>query len=93
MTKEIVGDKEIIYPVEVSNAFNVNFTDIGPNLGSKIDMSHRNFDDYMNQCASSFELKSLTVGEVLKLIKDLPSGKADGLDGKFQHVSSNYPHH
>ena len=80
-TKVIVGDKEIIDPVEVSNAFNVHFTDIGPNLASKIDMSHRNFDDYMSQCDSSFELKSLTVGEVLKLIRDLPSGKADGLDG------------
>ena len=84
--KVVVADKEITDPLEVSNVFNNHFTDIGPNLASKIDVSQEKFDEYMGQHNSSFDLKSLTVEEVLQLIGDLPSAKADGLDGIPAHL-------
>ena len=80
-SKLVIDENEITDPREVCNTFNKYFADIGSKLASKIDPPRVSFHDFIQPCHSNFELKSLNVEEVCKLVKDLPAGKADGLDG------------
>ena len=80
-SKLITGDTVITDPQELSNTFNQYFTEIGPNLAANINPPRVSFRDFVKSCDSTFELKSLTIGEVRKLVNDIPVGKAAGLDG------------
>ena len=79
-TKLTIGGKVITDSHDVCNAFNRHFTDIGPNLASKINTPRVSFEDYVRQCDSNFEFRLVNMEEVVKLVGNLPTGKADGLD-------------
>ena len=80
-SKLIIGDKVITDPHELSIAFNRHFADIGPNLVTKINPPRVSFRDFVESCVSTFELESLTIDGLRKLVNDSPVGEADGLDG------------
>ena len=56
----IIGEAAITDPLELSNAFNRHFTDIGPNLASQINLPRVSFRDFVKSCDSTFELELLT---------------------------------
>ena len=99
-SKLIIGDAVITNPCELSNAFNRHFTEIGPNLASQINPPRVCFRDFVESCDSTFELELLTTDVLHNLVNDIPSGKADGLDGipisllklSFKFIASSLTH-
>ena len=81
VSKLIIGDKVITDPHELSNAFNRNFVDVGPNLAANINPPRVSFHAFVEPCDSTFELELLTIDGLSKLMNDIPAGEADGLDG------------
>jgi len=72
-------NKLITDPTEISNAFNVFFTNIGKKIQNKIRPSKYNFSDYLkNSNEKSFFLKDVTPSEVLKLISKMDESKSFG---------------
>ena len=66
--------------MEISEAFNKHFTEMGPNLASKLIESTRRYNDYINPANSVFHLNSINIPGVLHLLENLPINKAAGLD-------------
>ena len=99
-TKLIIGEAVITDPLELSNAFNRHFPEIGPNLASQINPPQVSFCNFVESCDSTFELELPTTDKLHKLVNDIPMGKADGLDGiptsllklSFTFIASSLTH-
>ena len=79
----IIDDKAIIHdPHEIRITFKSYFTEIGPTIGlvSKINPPQVSFRDFITPSHTNFELIASTVDEVSKLVANLSTNKADGLD-------------
>lgn len=66
MTKFVIDNKEVSDPIEISNAFNKYFTEIGPKLASKTETLDES-SQYTRFADLSFEVRELTLDEVLRL--------------------------
>ena len=68
----------------IANSFNAFFTDIGLKLAATINVVNVNPVDYVKQCfpkqPNIFKFKDIKEKDVLKLIKNIPGGKATGMD-------------
>ena len=74
-----VKGKDITNPIEIANAFNNFFINIGPNLSKTILDSSKPFKNFLkNSSLNSFLLKATSEDEVHKLISQLNKGKALG---------------
>ena len=70
-------------PLELSEAFNDYFSNIGPRLANEIHVNDScpSYVDYLSgTCDSRFELKTTTVSAVFSLLSKLSKSKATGLD-------------
>ena len=70
-------------PLELSEAFNDHFSNIGPRLANEIHVNENcpSYVDYLSgTCDSRFELKTTTVSTVFSLLSKLSKSKATGLD-------------
>ena len=70
-------------PLELSEAFNDHFSNIGPRLANEIHVNDNcpSYVDYLSgTCDSRFELKTTTVSTVFSLLSKLSKSKATGLD-------------
>ena len=72
-----VKGKDITNPIEIANAFNNFFINIGPNLSKTILESSKPFKNFLkNSSLNSFLVKPTSEDEVNKLISQLNKGKA-----------------
>ena len=67
-------------PEVMSETFNRFFTEIGTNLADQLPNSNKNYSDFLTPVNSSFQLRQVSLSEVLKLLKNLATNKATGLD-------------
>ena len=80
VTKLVIDDEYISDPYKACSAFNGYFTEIGPTLASKINPPRVSFHDFIKPSHTNFKLKLITVDEVSKLVANVPTNKAEGLD-------------
>ena len=80
--KLVIDDKDINDPHKIRIGFNSYFTEIPPTLGlaSKINIPRVSFRDFITLSHTNFELIASTVDEESKLVANLSTNKADGLD-------------
>ena len=80
--KLVIDDKDINDPHWICITFKSYFTEIGPTLGlaSKINPPRVGFQDFSTPSHTNFDLIASTVDEVSKLVVNLSTSKADGLD-------------
>ena len=80
--KLVIDDKDINDPHKIRIGFNSYFTEIAPTLGlaSKINIPRVSFRDFITPSHTNFELIASTVDEESKLVANLYTNKADGLD-------------
>ena len=65
----------------IAEEFNNYFSNIGPELTGKIDSSNCNFEMYVKNAKSEFTaFKPVVVSHVCRLLRDLSSNKATGID-------------
>ena len=67
-------------PEVMSETFNKYFTEIGDKLADKLPDSTKIYSDFLLPVNSTFQLRQVSLAEVLKLLKNLPTNKATGLD-------------
>ena len=78
-------DCEIIYSVEVANAFNSYSSSLGNDLAKTIPSVGKKTKDYLHNCIQpSFFIFSTTFGEIEDEISKLKSGKSTGPVSVFQ---------
>ena len=77
----VIDDEGISDPCEVCNTLNSYFTEIGLTLASKINPPRGSFRHFITPSHTNFELILITVDEVSKLVANLSTNIADGLDG------------
>ena len=78
----IIENKEITQPAEIAQAFNNFFTNIGPDLASKISSDNKHFTDYLSEPnENTMCLIPTNQHEILKIVKALKSKKSTGYDG------------
>ena len=66
---------------DIAEGFNNYFSNIGPDLASKIDSSNHNFETYVTTTKSEFPtFQPVTVSHVYHLLLGLSSNKATGID-------------
>ncbi|CAB4010237.1 RNA-directed DNA polymerase from mobile element jockey-like, partial [Paramuricea clavata] len=66
---------------DIAEGFNEFFSNIGPDLASKIDTSNHNFQEYIKKPKSEFTVfESITTNKVYYLLRGLSSAKATGID-------------
>ena len=66
---------------DIAEGFNEFFSNIGPDLASKIDTSNHNFQEYIKKPKSEFTVfESITTSKVYYLLRGLSSAKAIGID-------------
>ena len=66
---------------DIAEGFNEFFSNIGPDLASKIDTSNYNFQEYIKKPKSEFTaFESITTNKVYYLLRGLSSAKATGID-------------
>ena len=75
-----VGEQNLTSPEDIAEGFNEYFSNIGPDLASKIDYSNSNFETYVKIAQSEFP-----VSHVSHLLHGLSNNKATGID----KISSN----
>ena len=77
-----IDNKEITQPAEIAQAFNNFFTNIGPDLASKISSDNKHFTDYLSEPnENTMCLIPTNQHEILKIVKALKSKKSTGYDG------------
>ena len=68
----------------IANSFNVYFTEIGTKLAATISCGNVNPLDYVRKCfpepQNVFKFKQIKEKDVIRLINNIPSGKATGVD-------------
>ena len=76
-----LGGKHFTTPKDIAEGFNDYFSNIGPDLASKIDTSNYNFETYTKTAESEFAaFQPVTVSHVCRLLHGLSSNKATGID-------------
>ena len=76
-----LGEKNFTTPKDIAEGFNDYFSNIGPDLASKIDTSNYNFETYTKTAESEFAaFQPVTVSHVCRLLHGLSSNKATGID-------------
>ena len=76
-----IGENILNNPQEIAEGFNKYFSNIGPDLASKIDMPNCNFQTYVKKSKSEFTaFQPKTVNDILNLLCGLSSNKATGID-------------
>ena len=77
-----INDKEITNPAEIAQAFNSFFTNIGPELASKISCDNKHFTEYLSKPNDNTMCFIPTdQHEILKIVKSLKPKKSTGHDG------------
>ena len=77
-----INDKEITNPAEIAQAFNSFFTNIGPELASKISCNNKHFTEYLSKPNDNTMCFIPTdQHEILKIVKFLKPKKSTGHDG------------
>ena len=71
-----VNEDNLTSPEEISDGFNNHFSNIGPDLASKIDTSNYNFGTKSEFAA----FQPATVSRICCLLNDLSGNKATGID-------------
>ncbi len=67
--------------IDIAEGFNNYFSNIGPDLASKIDSSNYNFETYIKNTKSEFAaFQPVTASYVCRLLLGLFSNKATGID-------------
>ena len=67
-------------PMEVPEALNKTFSEIGPNLVKNLPNPIYAFDSYITPAKTCFSLHTVTSEEVLKVLSETSIKKANGLD-------------
>ena len=82
MVNELILDQNnFTSPKDIAEGFNDYFSNIGPNLASKIDSSNYNFETYVKNGKSEFAaFQPVTVSHVCRLLLGLSGNKATGID-------------
>ena len=76
-----VGEQNLTSPEDIAEGFNEHFSNIGPDLASKIDYSNSNFETYVKIAQSEFAaFQPVTVSHVSHLLHGLSNNKATGID-------------
>ena len=76
-----VGEENLTSPEDIAEGFNEYFSNIGPDLASKIDYSNSNFETYVKIAQSEFAaFQPVTVSHVSHLLHGLSNNKATGID-------------
>ena len=76
-----VGEQNLTSPEDIAEGFNEYFSNIGPDLASKIDYSNSNFETYVKNAQSEFAaFQPVTVSHVSHLLHGLSNNKATGID-------------
>ena len=77
-----VGEQNLTSPEDIAEGFNEYFSNIGPDLASKIDYSNSNFETYAVKNAQSefAAFQPVTVSHVSHLLHGLSNNKATGID-------------
>ena len=76
-----VGNSKSTCPEDIAEGFNEYFSNIGPDLSSKIDSSNYNFETYIKNANSEFAaFQPVTVSQVSHLLHGLSGNKATGID-------------
>ena len=76
-----VGEQNLTSPEDIAEGFNEYFSNIGPDLASKIDYSNSNFETYVKIAQSEFaDFQPVTVSHVSHLLHGLANNKATGID-------------
>ena len=74
--------QQLTDPNDISSAFNTYFTNIGPNLASKVDDSNCNFINFLPPYSEhSLFLTPTNIHEILTTVRTLKSSKSFGHDG------------
>ncbi len=76
-----LGENNLTSPIDIAEGFNDYFSNIGPDLASKIDSTNYNFETYIKNTKSEFAaFQPVTVNYVCRLLLGLSSNKATGID-------------
>ena len=76
-----VGNNNLTCPEYIAEGFNEYFSNIGPELSSKIDSSNYNFETYIKSAKSEFAaFQPVTVSQISHLLHGLSGNKATGID-------------
>ena len=77
-----LDNKEITNPAGIAQAFNSYFTNIGPELASKISCDNKHFTEYLSE-PNQYTMCFIPTDqhEILKIVKTLKSKKLTGHDG------------
>jgi hypothetical protein len=81
MVNEInLGGKNVATPKDIAEGFNDYFSNIGPDLASKIDTSNYNSETYTKIAESEFAAFQPVTVHVCLLLYGLSSNKTTGID-------------
>ena len=80
-----VNGKSIKKKIRIAEEFNKYFTNVGPNLASKIQNTSKTFEDFLFPVQKNMEYKDLTFEEFEKTFKPVKHNKAAGHD----NINSN----
>jgi hypothetical protein len=73
----IVGEQNLKSPEDIAEGFSEYFSNIGPNLASKINYSHSNFETYVKNAQLEFAASQpVTVSHVSNLLHGLSNNKS-----------------
>ena len=79
-----INGKTVTSPIEIANSFNSFFINIGEKLANLIPRSNRTAIDYLesfiSRLSSNFSFTPIKIEETEKLLCNLPTNKATGLD-------------
>ena len=76
-----VGSNTLTCPEDIAEGFNEYFSNIGPDLSSRIDSSNYNFETYIKNAKSEFAaFQPVTVSQISHLLHGLSGNKATGID-------------
>ena len=76
-----VGNNTLTCPEDIAEGFNEYFSNIGPDLSSRIDSSNYNFETYIKNAKSEFAaFQPVTVSQISHLLHGLSGNKATGTD-------------
>ena len=76
-----VGNNNLTCPEDIAEGFNEYFSNIGPELSSKIHSSNYNFETYIKSAKSEFAaFQPVTVSQIFHLLHGLSGNKATGID-------------
>ena len=76
-----VGNNKLTYPENIAEGFNEYFSNIGPDLSSRIDSSNYYFETYIKNAKSEFAaFQPVTVSQISHLLHGLSGNKAAGID-------------